>query len=89
MINNTAKHPFKINNELTRCYGCRTCELACSFHHEGVFAPERASIKVTKCNRTGVISWQLAASCDGCANEDQPLCVKYCAYGALRTGGQV
>lgn len=66
------------------CFGCRTCELACSFHHTGFFAPEQSSIRVSRSNQTGVITWHLNSSCDGCKEEGIPLCVRYCSYGALR-----
>ena len=29
-----------------KCTGCLQCELACSYHHEGVFNPARSRIKV-------------------------------------------
>ena len=70
------------------CFGCRTCELACSFHHKGVFAPEQSSIRVSRSNQTGVIGWRVDSSCDGCKGEPRPLCVRYCSYGALRQGGE-
>jgi Fe-S-cluster-containing hydrogenase component 2 len=65
------------------CYGCRTCELVCSFHHRGYFSPKGGSIKVLKDNRTGEIRWFLNSSCDFCKEENQPLCVRYCTYEAL------
>jgi NAD-dependent dihydropyrimidine dehydrogenase PreA subunit len=77
---------FRILKHIDRCYGCRTCELACSFHHKGVFAPELSSIKISRCNQTGVLRWHVDPSCDSCVGEDQPLCVKYCSYGALEIG---
>jgi len=24
------------------------------------------------------------STCDGCINEEKPLCVKYCVYGAIK-----
>ena len=86
MTKTTEEHPFKFVKEMELCSGCRTCELACSFHHSGIFSPELSSIKISKSNRTGIIRWHLDSSCDACKNEDQPFCVKYCAYGALRIG---
>jgi Fe-S-cluster-containing hydrogenase component 2 len=70
------------------CFGCRTCELACSFHQTGAFAPEQSSIRVTRSNQTGVITWRVDSSCDGCMEEDRPLCIQYCSYGALRQRGE-
>ena len=72
-----------ILRDLEKCYGCRTCELACSFHHQRVFAPELSSIKISKSNYTGKIEWRIDSSCDSCVKEELPLCVKFCSYGAL------
>ena len=88
MEKTTKGRGFKILRNSERCYGCRTCELACSFHHKGVFAPELSSIRITKSNQTGIISWHMDSSCDLCVEEDQPLCAKYCSYGALQVGGE-
>jgi carbon-monoxide dehydrogenase iron sulfur subunit len=74
----------KIERNAEACYGCRTCELACSFHHQRVFSPEHASIKVSLNNRTDEIYWDLDSTCDSCKDEPSPLCVRYCVYGALR-----
>jgi Fe-S-cluster-containing dehydrogenase component len=67
----------------TRCSSCRTCVYVCSAHHTGVFWPEMSSIQVARDYRTGDISWSLGPGCDGCRNEDEPWCVKYCTYEAL------
>lgn len=55
----------------------------CGFHHTGAFNPDAASIRVRRDYVTGVITWSLDTTCDGCGNEPEPLCVKYCAYGVL------
>jgi len=65
------------------CTGCRSCEVACSFHHTRGFSPARSSIKVNRDHNTGDIWITLDASCDHCDNEEEPLCVKFCARGAL------
>ncbi|MFH1490199.1 MAG: hypothetical protein ABII06_14945 [Pseudomonadota bacterium] len=77
---------MKISGDIQKCYGCRTCELACSFHHEGVFALSLSSIKISRSNLTGKMGWKIDSTCDSCVGEDQPLCVKYCAYGAINQG---
>jgi len=72
--------------EMKDCGGCRTCELACGFHHTGVFNPNKSSLKVIDRNdgKPGFyIDFQLfddenAFGCDGCPELDQPLCVQYC-----------
>jgi len=75
---------MKIVRNAKACYGCRACELACSFHHQKVFSPGGGSIRVTKDHRTGNISWYLDSSCDCCEGEDRGLCVWSCSYEALR-----
>jgi len=72
--------------DLPNCAGCRTCELACSFHHTGEFNPEVSSIKITdKDDESGFIinlfeqSDGYAIPCDGCEDLELPLCVQYCS----------
>ena len=70
-----------INN---KCYGCRTCELICSFHHEKLFQPAKSSISVERDHLNGIWNWTLNIdTCDNCENEDEPLCVKFCFYDAI------
>jgi Fe-S-cluster-containing hydrogenase component 2 len=71
--------------DMPSCGGCRTCELACSFHHTGEFVPAVSSLKVLekgegpgyfvllKEQREGE-----SFACDGCKGLDIPLCVEYC-----------
>lgn len=66
------------------CYGCRACELACSFHHERVFSPELSSIRVSNNYLAGEIQLSIDSTCDLCKGEAQPLCMEYCLYGALK-----
>jgi len=80
---------LRIIRDAEACYGCRRCELACSFHHAEVFSPELSSIKVARDNRTGQVEWSIGSTCDSCKGEAQPLCVKYCAYGALKEVSEV
>jgi len=70
--------------DMEACYGCRTCELACSYHHAKVFSPELSSIKVQRDNRTGKITWSIDSTCDFCEGEEEPLCVKFCFYGGIK-----
>ena len=75
---------MKIIRDTEACHGCRTCELVCSFHHGRVFSPELSSIRVSRNNRTARIGWFIDSTCDSCKGEEKPLCVEYCAYGALK-----
>jgi Fe-S-cluster-containing hydrogenase component 2 len=36
----------KVSFETEICVGCRTCEIACSYHHKGVFMPSVSSIEI-------------------------------------------
>ena len=71
--------------DMPTCGGCRTCELACSYHHTGEFTPARSSLKVAE-KKDGpgyFISLKEEGdregfACDGCAGLDIPLCVEYC-----------
>jgi Fe-S-cluster-containing dehydrogenase component len=71
--------------EMPACGGCRTCEMACSFHHTGEFNPTVSSIKIVE--REGqdgfyVHLWEKpdgpALVCDGCKKLNVPLCTQYC-----------
>ena len=69
-------------NEL--CYACKTCELACSYHHTKTFWPAKSSITVSRNPQDGSIKWHVDLTCDKCNNEKEPLCVRWCIYGALQ-----
>ena len=75
---------MRIKRDAAKCYGCRTCELVCSFHHRRVFSPELSSISVHRNNRNGKIIWSVDSSCDSCKSEADPFCVEFCTYEALK-----
>ncbi len=74
--------------EMPLCGGCRTCEMACSFHHKDEFNPVLASIKII--NAEGELPFRvwLASKkekltpeeipCDACKGIEEPLCVQFC-----------
>ncbi|MDP1990706.1 MAG: hypothetical protein Q8K00_06735 [Syntrophales bacterium] len=71
--------------DMPSCGGCRTCEIACSFHHTGDFIPALSSLKVVEKEEGpgyGVVlkeeSDEEGFACDGCEGLDLPLCVEYC-----------
>ena len=78
----------KILSDNEKCRACRTCELACSYHKSDhkFFNLRSSSTKVVRNNKNGKITICIDSSCDLCESEIQPLCVKYCAYGALAMG---
>ncbi len=71
--------------EMDTCGGCRTCEIACSFHHSGEFNPSISSIKIL--DRSGGAGYDVllleedsneGKACDGCQDLEEPLCMEYC-----------
>lgn len=71
--------------KMDKCGGCRTCEIACGYHHEGVFRPALSSIRIVdKEGEPGynvILVEESTASvraCDGCKDLDVPWCVEYC-----------
>jgi len=70
------KEPFWIARELSRCSGCRKCEVACSLFHERRIWPEASRIRVFMLV-PGVDFPHFCAQC-----EDYP-CVKACPVKAL------
>lgn len=69
--------------DLSKCAGCRTCELRCSLRWEGAFIPAKAKVTVTRLvgNRDHEFDISFSSECDCCG-----ICVKYCPYGALTRG---
>lgn len=71
--------------DMPSCGGCRTCELACSFHHTGEFVPAASSLKIIeKEEGPGYFVYLREEgegsgfACDGCEGLDVPFCVEYC-----------
>lgn len=65
------------------CTACRACELACHFHHSGRFGTSRNSIHVFFNADTGDVAIDFDDTCDACLGEMEPLCIHFCAPGAL------
>lgn len=71
--------------KMPSCGGCRTCELACSFHHRKVFNPALSSLKVKECRDGDGYEIELLEkdgdsdlACDGCRGLETPLCLLHC-----------
>ena len=71
--------------DMDTCGGCRTCEIACSFHHSGEFNPSISSIKIL--DKAGTAGYNVVLleensdegkACDGCQGLEEPLCMEYC-----------
>ena len=60
-----------------KCIGCRNCELACSFSHEGAFRPRHSSVHAYSWEREGI---SVPMMCQHC--EEAP-CVSVCPTGAM------
>ena len=72
---------FKMPN----CGGCRTCEIACSYHHKRNFNPAISSLIVHEREMGEGYDIELIEkkeglrmACDGCLDLDVPLCVQHC-----------
>lgn len=74
---------MKIIVDPKACYGCKMCEILCSYHKQGFFSLEGGAIRVHKDRQSGEILFNVDETCDYCKGEEQPLCIKYCSYGAL------
>lgn len=70
------KEPIWIARDFSRCSGCRRCEIACSFFHEGKIWPEASRIRVFML-LPGVEVPHFCVQC-----EDYP-CVEACPVKAL------
>jgi Fe-S-cluster-containing dehydrogenase component len=71
--------------EMPSCGGCRTCEMACSFHHTGEFNPSISSIRIIEKEGDSYFFVELVEkaegaimACDGCKGFKVPLCMQYC-----------
>jgi carbon-monoxide dehydrogenase iron sulfur subunit len=59
------------------CGGCRTCELACSFHFTKEFNDKNSAIKIVEKEKGGFLV-NFLDKCDSCLNKEEPLCIQYC-----------
>ena len=65
--------------DATKCTGCRTCQLWCSFRYEKAFYPSRAEIKIEEPPKRELgFGISFTNVCDTCG-----ICVRYCPTGAL------
>lgn len=59
------------------CTGCRSCEVVCSFLHEGCFWPEKSRVQVYKNEADGLDYPVVCRQCD------EPSCLEACPSNAL------
>lgn len=67
-----------LNFDITKCSGCRICELVCSFNKEKMIHPWRARISVISDHSVGL---SIISVCQQCS--DAP-CIKICPSQALK-----
>lgn len=70
---------MRISVDKSKCVGCRTCELVCSWHHEKVFNPDRALIKVSFDDSNDLTITVLPE----CRFDKDSLCVEFCPTQAI------
>ena len=71
-----------IRIEPSKCVGCKSCELSCSFRNTGEFAPSRSRIV----NEVFLEEAQfITVTCMQC---DEPWCLKSCPKGAISKSAQ-
>jgi len=71
--------------DLSKCAGCRTCQLRCSLRWEGAFVPAKAKVTVLRLvgNEDHEFDVTFSDECDYCG-----ICAKYCPYDALTRGSE-
>jgi len=72
-----------INIDINKCVGCCTCELVCSYHHEGYFNKKYSSIKINF-NDGYDLDINVLDTCDDCCGEIEPLCIQLCPTNAIK-----
>jgi Fe-S-cluster-containing hydrogenase component 2 len=66
--------------DAAQCAGCRVCELACSYSHEGRFSPSLSRVEVVKEDKYGLDYPVYCRQCEECPPADA------CPVGALSKG---
>ena len=75
----------KVMFETKDCIGCKTCMIACSYHHKNIFRPSISSIEIKRGEKAPSFTISFNRSdgnghlaCDGCKELEEPLCIEYC-----------
>ena len=74
-----AKGKRFIEADPSKCAGCITCMLRCSFRIDSKFNLSRSRIRVERqSGRSDEFAVSFTTDCDACL-----ICARYCPYGAL------
>jgi len=66
----------------SKCRGCQSCQLACSFAKYSLFNPAKSMIVMERDVQTGHVAPMIyPIGCDLCGGD--PACAKACQYGAI------
>lgn len=75
----TQRKSQAIASDPSRCAGCLTCELRCSFHFTKTFNPSLARIRIRRlAGQAEEYEISFTPECNHCGT-----CARYCPYGAL------
>jgi Fe-S-cluster-containing dehydrogenase component len=74
---------MNISVDENTCVGCSICEMACSFHHNRDFLPDKSSMRIYFDDEGG-LNIVILPTCDLCVNERIPLCVEFCPSRAVK-----
>lgn len=69
--------------DYTKCTGCRSCEIACSFAKNGECNPSKARLHIVRMKRYGI---NVPLVCQQC---EKPLCKEACPTGAIYRGEKI
>ena len=79
MITRVTRDSRSIIAEPSKCAGCITCMLRCSFRIDSKFNLSRSRIRVERqSGRSDEFMVSFTADCDACL-----ICARYCPYGTL------
>ena len=74
-----SKSSYLIHADASRCAGCMTCMLRCSFRLDKMFNLAASRIQIKRLlGHTNEFEITFTDECDNCG-----ICVRYCPYGAL------
>jgi carbon-monoxide dehydrogenase iron sulfur subunit len=75
--------PKQLVIDYEKCVGCRTCEMACSIHHERAISPSLS--------RISIIQWEMPGQGVPitCAHCESAPCASICPVGAISRDGSL